>query len=84
MAHRQSLAVNFGNLTRMLQARVLLTRYPGKNKRTVWWYSPLKIRGRDTLEIQSLSLHASTAGNMGLIPGQGTKIPHVVQCGQKV
>ena len=23
------------------------------------------------------------AGNMGLIPGQGIKIPHDVQCGQK-
>ena len=84
MAHRQSLAVNVGNLMRMLQARVLLIWYFGKNKRTVISFNPLKIRGRDTLEVQWFSLHASIAGNMGLIPGQGTKIPHVVQCGQKI
>ena len=28
--------------------------------------------------------HASTALGMGSIPGQGTKIPHAVQCGQKM
>ena len=27
--------------------------------------------------VQWLRLHASTAGGMGLIPGQGTKMPHV-------
>ena len=26
---------------------------------------------------------ASTAGGMGLIPGQGTKILHAAQCGQR-
>ena len=26
--------------------------------------------------VQWLRLHASTAGDMGLIPGRGTKIPH--------
>ena len=29
-----------------------------------------------SLVVQWLSLQASTAGDMGLIPGQGTKIPH--------
>ena len=28
-----------------------------------------------SLEVQWLGLHASTAGGMGSIPGQGTKIP---------
>ena len=31
-----------------------------------------------------LSLDASIAGNMSLIPGGGTKIPHATQCGQKL
>ena len=32
---------------------------------------------------QWLRLCASTAGVAGSNPGQGTKIPHAVQCGQK-
>ena len=36
-----------------------------------------------SLVIQWLRLHASTAGATGSIPGQGTKIPHAAQCGQK-
>ena len=32
--------------------------------------------------VQWLRLHAANAGDVGLIPGQGTKIPHVAQCGQ--
>ena len=32
---------------------------------------------------QWLRLHAPTAGGLGSIPGQGTKIPHAVWCGQK-
>ena len=32
--------------------------------------------------VQWLRLHASNAGGMGSIPGQGTKIPHAAQCGQ--
>ena len=32
---------------------------------------------------QWLGLRASTAGGTGSIPGQGTKIPHATQCGQK-
>ena len=31
-----------------------------------------------------LRLHASNAGSMGLIPGQGTKIPHATWWGQKI
>lgn len=30
-----------------------------------------------------LSLDASIAGNMSLIPGGGTKIPHATQCDQE-
>ena len=34
--------------------------------------------------VQWLRLHASNAGGMGLIPGQGTKIPHATGWGQKI
>ena len=33
--------------------------------------------------VQWLRLHASDAGDVGLIPGQGTKIPHAMGRGQK-
>jgi len=32
--------------------------------------------------IQWLRLYASSAGDVGLTPGQGTKIPHAAQCSQ--
>ena len=32
--------------------------------------------GGTSLEVQWLRLRASNAGDAGLIPGQGTKIPH--------
>ena len=35
------------------------------------------------LVVQWLRLHAFNAGDTGLIPGQGIKVPHVVWCGQK-
>ena len=31
---------------------------------------------------RGLRYHASNTGRVGLILGQGTKIPHAVQCGQ--
>ena len=43
-----------------------------------------KTNSRTSPVDQWLRPHAYNAGNMGLIPGQGTKIPHAVQCGQKV
>ena len=36
------------------------------------------------LVVQWLGLHASTAESTGSIPDWGTKIPHAVQCGQKI
>ena len=36
-----------------------------------------------SLAVQWLRLRASTAVGVGLIPGQGTKIPHAMQRGQK-
>ena len=36
-----------------------------------------------SLEVQWLKLHASNAGDTGLIPGWGTKIPYAMQRGQK-
>ena len=35
-----------------------------------------------SLAVQWLTLHASTAGGVGSIPGQGTKIPQAAWCGQ--
>ena len=35
------------------------------------------------LGVQRLRFRTSTAGGVGLIPGQGTKILHAMQCGQK-
>ena len=40
-------------------------------------------RGGDSLLVQWLRLHTSTAGGPGSIPGQGTKIPQAALCGQK-
>ena len=37
-----------------------------------------------SLGVQWLRLCASTAGDAGLIPGRGTKIPHAMQRGQKI
>ena len=42
-----------------------------------------KIKGRTFLVVQRLRLWASKAGNKGLIPGQGNKIPHAAQQSQK-
>ena len=36
-----------------------------------------------SLAVQWLKLCASTAGGLGSISGQGTKILHATQCGQK-
>ena len=33
--------------------------------------------------VQRLRLCASNAGGMGLIPGQGTEIPHTSRCGKE-
>ena len=46
------------------------------------WMLPL--RGFWTfLAVQWLRLCSSTAEGVGMIPGQGTKVPHAVQHGQK-
>ena len=37
----------------------------------------------NSLVVQWLRLHASTAGGAGSIPGRGTKIPHAARYGQK-
>ena len=37
----------------------------------------------NSLAVQWLRLHDATAGGMGLIPGQGTKILYVLWCSQK-
>ena len=44
----------------------------------------LKIYGLETsLVVLWLRLYTSTAGDVGSVPGRGTKIPPAVQCGQK-
>jgi len=47
-------------------------------------YNLLKIYQGTSLVVQWLRLCASIARGRGSIPGQGTKIPHGIQCGQKV
>ena len=46
-------------------------------------YNSIRRRQGNSLAVQWLGLHASTAGGMGLIPRQGTKIPQATWCGQK-
>ena len=41
------------------------------------------LQSSEPLAVQWLRLHASNAGILGLIPGQGTKIPHATQHSQK-
>ena len=43
-----------------------------------------KVQRRDFLGVKWVRLHASTAGGVGSIPSQGTKIPQAMQCGQKI
>ena len=47
------------------------------------FYSFSEIVPGNPLMVQWLRPHASTAGGMGLIPGQETKIPHAARCHQK-
>ena len=42
------------------------------------------LRCGNSLAVQWLGVRASTAGAMGLIPGQGTKIPQAMQRDQKI
>lgn len=37
-----------------------------------------------SIVVQWLRIHAFIPGVVGLIQGQGTKIPHAVQCGQNI
>ena len=48
-------------------------------------YEPSLVKNKRTgisLEVQWLRLRASTEGDTGSVPGQGTKILHAAQCGQ--
>ena len=46
-------------------------------------YFLFKHRGRTSLEVQWLRLHASVSGSTISIPGWGTKIPHASWCSKK-
>ena len=37
-----------------------------------------------SLVVHGFILRAASAGTEGSIPGQGTKIPHAMQCGQNI
>ena len=59
---------------------------------TLWWSGrnalpkgPLKNAAAETaLVVHWLRFCAANAGDSGLIPGQGTKIPHALRRGQKM
>ena len=51
---------------------------------SVSWKIPKVRIGKTSLVVQLLRRCASTAGVKDSIPGQGTEIPHAVQCSQKV
>ena len=55
----------------------------GKLQRTEEQIVHRELELRDSLAVQWLELHASTAGDTGSIPGQGTKIPHHTWCSKK-
>ena len=44
----------------------------------------IQISGGTSLAMQRLRFHTSNAEGTGSIPGQGNKVPHAAQCGQKV
>ena len=44
---------------------------------------PLNLGWGTSLAVQPVRLHAFIAGGTGLIPDQGTKIPHATQCDLK-
>ena len=50
----------------------------------VWVPMLSKSEGRDFPSGPVVKSPPSNAGDMGSIPGRGTKIPHAVQCGQKL
>ena len=56
---------------------------PFLNRNEVWRTS-LAVQWLRLLVVQGLRLCTSMAGGVGLIPGQGTKIPHAMLCGLKM
>ena len=43
----------------------------------------MELSSQVSLVVQKLRLHTANAGGVGVIPGQGTKISHAAQHGQK-
>ena len=56
----------------------MIARKPGQDKNHTFLWDYLRVVIGSSLAVQWLVLHASTAGGTGLIPGQGTKIPHAM------
>ena len=70
---------HFHPKTRQRLIKVALTRLPFKIK-----MKKIKMPADgNSLAVQWLGLHASTAGGTGLIPRQGTKIPQATLCNQR-
>ena len=65
------------------EGQVSLRKEPGgsasRRPNTCHIYSLVEMTSQGiSLVVQWLRLHASSAGGLGSIPGQGTKIPHAV------
>ena len=67
----------------LLSALPAMTTAPTVHPSHTHWSGPLKTQVRTSLVVQWLRLCTSNAGGAGLIPGQGTKIPHAVVCSKK-
>ena len=72
-----------GYCSRLLSALPAMTTAPTVHPLHTHWSGPLKTQVRTSLVVQWLRLCTSNAGGAGLIPGQGTKIPHAVVCSKK-
>ena len=77
----------------LISTEIIINKFPMSKLLPLWiWFDPsikkfiLKKKKKKvilgTSLVQWLRLCASSAGRMHLIPGDGTKIPHAVQCGQ--
>ena len=68
-------AACFSFLTKTVEIHAFLSVSQAVVMRNSWSFHIRKTH-RTSLEVQWLKLNASMAGGMGLIPAQGTKIPH--------
>ena len=50
----------------------------------IWDLKLEDLHPENSLVVQWFTLHVSTAGGTGSVPGQGTKIPRAARCSQKI